>query len=69
MEDLSINPVKRENMYDLLKDPCSDRTVKDLPLPPCRPIDDSVLYSNNDHVPNWRILQQFLRDEGELSKV
>ena len=31
-------------MYDLLPDPYNDRFVKDLPLPPNKPMQDSTLF-------------------------
>jgi hypothetical protein len=31
-------------MYELLKDPCNDRQVNSLPLPPCQPISDDLLF-------------------------
>jgi hypothetical protein len=31
-------------MYDMLKDPLLDRKIKDLPLPPNKPIRDEVLF-------------------------
>ena len=35
-------------MYDMLKDPLADRKIKDLPLPPNRPVKDSVLFQGLD---------------------
>ena len=57
MEDLSVNLVKRGTMYDLLPDPLGDRQVKDLPLPPCKPIADSILFKKSDKIPNYEILR------------
>ena len=57
MENLSSDIVKRGTMYDLLADPLNDRQVKDLPLPPCQPIQDSVLYKQGNDIPNWKILK------------
>jgi len=31
-------------MYDMLKDPLQDRKIKDLPLPPSKPMRDEVLF-------------------------
>jgi serine/threonine-protein phosphatase 2B catalytic subunit len=56
--------------YELLQDPLGDRRVKDLPLPPIKPLTDDVLFEKGDkNVPNWKVLQSFLRAEGELSKA
>lgn len=55
--------------YEALLDPLGDRKVKDLPLPPIKPLPDEVLFEKADkNVPNWKVLQNFLRAEGELSK-
>jgi hypothetical protein len=57
VEDLSVNLVKRGAMYDLLQDPYNDRMVKDLPLPPCKPIAEAILFKKNDKTPNWELLK------------
>jgi len=35
-------------MYDMLLDPLLDRKLKDLPMPPNRPMRDEVLFTNLD---------------------
>lgn len=43
--------------YELLQDPLGDRKVKDLPLPPIKPLTDDVLFEKGDkNVPNWKVL-------------
>ena len=39
--------------FEVLKDPCNDRRIKDLPCPPSRELDDSKLYK--DRMPNWKV--------------
>jgi hypothetical protein len=64
MEDLNVNMQKRGAIYELLLDPFNDRQIKDVPLPPCKPIRDKILFKKNDEIPNYDILKQFLREEG-----
>jgi len=40
-----------------------------VPLPPCKPITDELLFKNKNSAPNWKLVQQFLHDEGQLSKA
>jgi hypothetical protein len=53
--------------FEVLKDPCNDRRIKDLPCPPSRELDDSKLYK--DRMPNWKLLEKFMTQEGKLTKV
>lgn len=54
--------------FEVLKDPLLDRQIKELPLPPIKPIKDNVLFDQTTGKPDWRILRDFVFDEGELSK-
>ena len=52
-----------------LSDPLSDRVVKSLPPPPHRPISHDFLFPAHSQVPDWRLLQSHLHNEGRLTKA
>jgi hypothetical protein len=54
-----MEAASRESMYELLQDPLGDRKVKDLPLPPIKPLSDDSLFdasAKEKNCPNWKIL-------------
>ena len=58
LNDISVNQEQAILGYSLLKDPCSDRAVKYLPLPPNNPLDDDLLFDpKNKGLPNWKVVQ------------
>lgn len=43
--------------FELLKDPLGDRKIKEVPLPPIKPLEDSVLFEKGEKSnPDWRVL-------------
>ena len=53
--------------YEVLLDPLGDRVCKSEPLPPIGDIKDNVLFSFQKEKPNWKIVKDFLRSEGNLN--
>lgn len=51
---------------DDLKDPKKDRMVKQLPVPPQRPLATHILFRQNNGV-DWQILKEHLRREGRIA--
>jgi len=55
--------------FEVLKDPLEDREIKMLPLPPIKPLRDDILFDPTSGKPDWRIVRDFMYDEGEMSKA
>lgn len=51
---------------ELLKDPYGNRVVKNLPLPPQRPLATEQIFK--DSVVDWRLLRSYLKKEGRITK-
>lgn len=54
--------------YELLADPFHDRVCNEVPLPPNKAMEDEVLFSDDGTKVNWRMIKDFLHDEGVLTK-
>jgi serine/threonine-protein phosphatase 2B catalytic subunit len=49
-----------------LKDPNNTRVVKELPLPPERPLDTAQIF--RDNLVDWRLVRQHIKNEGRIAK-
>ena len=59
-----------ESLYSTVPDPCNDRTCseKDCPKLVNKPLEDTVLFSQEGEKPDWKLLKEFLSREGPLTK-
>ena len=60
-------------MDTTLPDPLGDRQVKELPLPPQRPISHESLFptrlkNGSQEIPDWNLLKDHLVREGKMNK-
>jgi serine/threonine-protein phosphatase 2B catalytic subunit len=49
-----------------LKDPCNDRQVKSVPLPPAHPLDSDSLFHHEK--PDLKVVREHLLGEGMVTK-
>jgi serine/threonine-protein phosphatase 2B catalytic subunit len=54
---------------DTLPDPFNDRQIKSIPPPPHKPLEESLLYPAEKHIPDWRVLKTHMQKEGPVSKA
>lgn len=52
---------------ETLKDPCNDRQVPSVELPPILPLSDAMLWTQKD-VPDWELVRDHLKKEGKITK-
>lgn len=64
--------------WEPLQDPLGDRVVKDLPLPPCKPLKDSEIFSGkfrssadacSGDIPNYQLIKKYMLKEGHITKL
>ncbi|CAD8099262.1 unnamed protein product [Paramecium sonneborni] len=52
-----------------LCDPAQDRVVKQVPLPPHRPLDNDLMFpAKNQGKPDWKLIKEHLEREGRIAK-
>lgn len=51
---------------EALKDPCNDRQISSVPIPPAKPLSSEVMFKGN--VPNLSVIRQHLLKEGSVGK-
>ena len=64
-----VEATDTSQQFSLLPDPIPDRKLTDAECPRMinKPIEDNQLW-NDDNIPNWRILKDFLAREGPITK-